>query len=72
MNNHPDHPSHLPWSGQEPADAAPLRVFELHRLDSGSGAAVNAARFVRPGITRGLRDGYARPAAMPTRFNDPH
>jgi len=72
MSTYPNFPSHLPWSAHELADAVPLRLFELYRFDADSGAAGNAARFVRSKATRGLRGGYVRPAPLPTRFSVHH
>ncbi|MBA3486194.1 MAG: hypothetical protein H0T88_03215 [Lysobacter sp.] len=61
-----------PNHAQDLANVVPLRLFELHRFDADSGAAGNAARFVRPRTTRDLRGGYARPARLPTRFSVLH
>lgn len=72
MNTCPNNPSRLPLSAQDLANVVPLRLFELYRFDAESGAAGNAARFVRPRTTCDSRGGYARPASLPTRFSVHH
>ena len=67
MNASSHFPSSLHWSSQELAAAVPLRLFELLDFDAPGDDARAANTPAAP--RRGLREGYARNAALPAHFH---